>query len=71
MFLIVMLRGVPLVVQTTFRDCVLFDPFSFRQNRLTTPEANIRRGQVFQAFMVSLVVVVIDERLDLLFKITR
>ena len=35
------------------------------------PEVNIGRGQVFQAFMVSLMIVVIDERLDLLFKITR
>jgi hypothetical protein len=65
-----MLRGVSLIVQTTFRDGVSFDPFSFRQNRLPAPEVNISRGQVFQAFMVSLVVVVIDERLDLLFKIT-
>ena len=66
-----MLRGVPLVVQTTFRDGPFLDPFSFRQNRLPAPEVNIGRRQVVQAFVVSLVVVVIDEQLDLLFKITR
>jgi hypothetical protein len=37
---------------------------------LSAPEVNIGWRQVFQALMVPLVVVVIDERLDLLFKIT-
>jgi hypothetical protein len=57
-------------VQTTFRDGPFLDPCSFCQNRLSTPEVNIGRRQVFQAFMVSLVIVVIDEQLDLFFKIT-
>ena len=64
-----MLRGVSLVVQTTFRDGPLLSPFSFVQYRLPTPEVNIGRGQVFQALMVSPMIVMIDERLDLLFKV--
>ena len=59
-----------LIVQTTFHDGSSLDPFSFRQNRLPTSEVNIGRRQVFQAFMVSLVIVVVDEQLDLFFKIT-
>ena len=58
-----------LKVQPTLRDGPILDPFSFCQNRLPTSEVNIGRRQVFQALMVSLVIVVIDERLDLLFKI--
>jgi hypothetical protein len=37
---------------------------------LPAAEVNIGWRQVLQALMVSLMVVVIDERLDLLFKIT-
>jgi len=37
---------------------------------LPAPEVNIGWRQVLQALMVSLVIVVIDERLDLLFQIT-
>ena len=71
MLLIVMLRGVPLLVQTTFRDGLSFDVFSLCQYRLSAAEVNISWRQVFQALMVSLVIIVIDERLDLLLKIAR
>ncbi len=64
-----MLRSVSLIVQTTFRDSLSFDPFSFCQNRLPAPEVNVGWRQVFQALMVSLMIVVIDEPLDLLFQI--
>jgi hypothetical protein len=37
---------------------------------LPTPKVDVGWRQIFQALMVSLMVVVIDERLDLLFKIT-
>jgi hypothetical protein len=70
LFLIFSLRGVSLIVQPTLRDGPFLDPFSFCQNSLPTPEVDIGWRQVFQALMVPLVVVVIDERLDLLFKIT-
>jgi len=69
MFLVVMLRGAPLIVQTALRDGPLLDLFSFCQYRLSTVKIDNCRGQVFQALMLSLVVVVIDERLDLLLKI--
>ncbi len=36
-----MLRGVSLVVQTTFRDSPVLDAFSFCQYRLTAAEINI------------------------------
>jgi len=65
-----MLRGVSWIVRATSRDGPFLDPFSFRQNRLTASEVNIGWGQVFQALMVSLMIVVIDERLDRFFKIT-
>ena len=65
-----MLRGVSLIMQTPFRDGPFLDPFSFCQNRLSTSEVNIGRRQILQALVVSLVVVVIDERLDLFFKIS-
>ena len=64
-----MLRGVSLIVQTTFRDSLSFDPVSFCQNRLPAPEVNVGWRQIVQALMVSSMVVVIDEHLDLLFKI--
>ena len=66
-----MLRGMPLVVQTTFRDGPFLDPLSSRQNRLSASKVDVGRRQVFQALMVSLVVVVLDERLDLFLKIAR
>ena len=55
-----MLRSVSLIVQTTFRDSLSFDPFSFCQNRLPAPEVNVGWRQVFQALMVSLMIVVIE-----------
>ena len=64
-----MLRGVSLIVQTTFRDGLLFDPFLFFQNSLTTTELNIGRRQVVQAFMLSLMILMMNELLDLFFKI--
>ena len=48
----------------------LLNLFSLRQYRFPAPEVDIGWRQIFQALRVSLVVVVIDERLSLLFKIT-
>ena len=47
-------------------DCLLFDPFSLSQNGLAAPEVDISRGEVLQALVVSSVVVVLDEGVDLL-----
>ena len=65
------LRSIPLIMQTTFCKGVSFDPLSVSQYRFSAPKVDVSRCQVIQAFMVTLVVVVIDERLNLLFKITR
>ncbi len=46
-----------------------FDPFSLFQNGLPTPEIDIGRCEVPQAFMVASVIVVIDEGIDLLVEI--
>ena len=66
-----MLGGVSLIVQTTFRDGLSFDPFSLGQYWLAASKVDVGRCQVFQAFMVSLMIVVIDERLDLFFQSAR
>jgi hypothetical protein len=58
-------------VQTTFRDGLSFDLFSFCQDRLHTPEVDVGLDPDLQALIVSLMIVVIDEHLDLLSRITR
>ena len=47
-------------------DGLLFDPFSLSQDGLAAPEVDISRGEVLQALVVSSVVVVLDEGVDLL-----
>ena len=68
MRIIFILRGASLIVQTAFRDGLSFDPFSVGEYCLPVPKVDIGWGQVFQALMVALMVVVLDERLALLFK---
>ena len=38
---------------------------------MSAPELNVGWRQIFQALMISLMIVVIDERLDLLFKVAK
>ena len=66
-----MLRGVSLIVQTPFRDGSFLDPFSSCQYRLPTSEVDIGWREVFQAFVVSPMIVVVDERLDLYLEIAQ
>ncbi len=47
-----------------------FDPVSLFQNGFTAPEVDIGRGEVLQALVIASVVVVLDERVDLLAEIT-
>ena len=42
------------MLQATIVDCKLFDPFPFLQNGLTSPDVDIRRGEMVQALMQSL-----------------
>jgi hypothetical protein len=65
------LSGELAVKQATMFDSFLFDAVSFLQNRLAPAEVDVRWGQIFQALMVTLVVVVLDEAPDLRFEIAR
>ena len=51
-------------------DGLLFDPFSLSQNGLAAPEVDISRGEVLQALVVSMMIVMVDEPADLPLKIT-
>ena len=64
-----MLGGGLTVLQAPVFECLSFDPFLCAQNGLTAPEVNIGGREVAQALVVSLVIVVADERIDLRFKI--
>lgn len=47
-----------------------FDLFPFEQDGLAAPYINIGRGEIVQAFVVALMVVMADKRTDLRFEIT-
>ena len=64
------LCGLPAVLQAPFVDGVLFDPFSLLQDLIAAPEVDVGWGQVLQAFVVSFVIVVADELADLSLEIT-
>ena len=50
-------------------ECLAFDPFSLQQNGLPTSEVDVGRCEVVQALVITLMVVMIDERLNLGFKV--
>ena len=56
---------------STDGQCLEFDFVSVVQDRLTPPIIHISWWQVIQGFMVSLMVVVLDELLNLVFQLTR
>jgi len=58
------------VMQAPRFECLSFDPFSLLWSGFVTVEVDVRRRDVVQAFVETLVVVVIDEGFDLSFKIT-
>jgi hypothetical protein len=57
--------------QAAIADCLSFDPFAFNQNGLTTSEVDVGEREVADALVVSQVIVVGDEGLDLGFKIAQ
>ena len=59
------------MLQAAVLDGVAFDPFSFHQDGLAAPEEDIGRREVFQALVIAVVVVVIDEPADAGFEIAR
>ena len=60
-----MLSGDCTVVQASALDGLSFDPFSFQQDGVGSTEGDVGRRQVTDGLVVSLVVVVIDEGVDL------
>ena len=58
------------MLQSSQFDGVAFDPFSFQKDGSASAEVDVGRCQVLQAFMVTPVIVVLDEARDLGFEIT-
>lgn len=57
------------MVQAAVLDGLLFDAPPFSQDCFAAPEVDISRGQVADALVIAMVVVVVDECPDLGFKI--
>lgn len=57
------------MLQASILDGVLFDPFAFFDDGGCSAEVSIGGGDIFEAFMEALVVIVLDEGLDLGFKV--
>ena len=57
------------MLQAAFLDCLFLDLLPFSQNGFVTPEVEVSGRDVFQALVVALVVVILDEGPDLAFEI--
>src|ERR1700732_4132799 len=66
-----MLCDLPTVQQAAVGDGLSFDPFPFDQNGLAPPEVDVGGRQVGDALVISQVIVVGDEGLDLGFEFAR
>ena len=55
--------------QAPFLECLLFDPYSSLDDGGGSAEVGIGRCDVVEAFVVTLVVVVLDEGFDLVLQI--
>ena len=53
------------MLQAPVLNSLSFDPFSFQQDGLVPPEINIGRCEVAQALVVTVVIAMLDEDLDL------
>ena len=60
-----MLSGDCTVVQASVLDGLSFDPFSFQQDGIAAAEVDVGGRQVADGLVVTLVVVMIDEGVDL------
>ena len=58
------------MLQSSLSDGVAFDPFSFQKDGSASAEVDVGRCEVLQAFMVTPVIVVLDEGRDLGCEIT-
>ena len=66
-----MLGGELAVLQAPMFDGFSFDPVTLGEDGGTASEVDIGGGQIVEALVVSAVVVVINERLDLRFEVAR
>ena len=57
--------------QSSSLDGLCFGPFALKQDGLTASEVDVGRRQVLQAFVVALVIIVIDEAIDVRVEIAR
>lgn len=64
------LGGQSAVLQAPLFDSFVFDPFALFNDGLCFAELGLGRRDIVQAFMMALLVIALDERLDLAFKIT-
>ena len=64
------LCSLPLMLQASILDCLFLDLFPFSENGFVAPEVDVCRCDVVQALVVTLIVVILDERADLAFEIT-
>ena len=64
-----MLCGELAVLQAPMFDGLLLDPFSLLDDGWSPAEVGVGRGHIVQALMVTLMVVVLDEGLDLGLKV--
>jgi hypothetical protein len=64
-----MLGCLLLVQQAAIGNCLSFDPFPFDQNGLASSEVDVGRCEIADALMISQVIIIGDEGLDLAFEI--
>ena len=60
-----------MVLRAPLLDGPSFDPFSFQQDGLPSPEVDIGGREVAQALVITAVIVVLDEGLDLSLEVAR
>ena len=58
------------MLQAALLDCPFLDPFPFSKNGFVASEVDVCGCDVVQALVVTLVIVVVDEGLDLGFEVT-
>ena len=63
------LSGLRVVLQAAICDSLSFDPFAFEEDGLAAPEVDVGRGEIVDALVIALVVVVRDEGLNLAFQV--
>ena len=60
-----------MVLQAALQDGLSFDPLSLEENGLGPSEVDVRRGQVADALVIAVMVVVLDEGVDLGLEVAR